>query len=47
MRCTLHALGPNIGPIDPELAVVIDAWASLPETVRADFLAKIRAVSGG
>ena len=46
MRCTCAALGPEIGPIDPELVVVIEAWPSLPDVVRADVLAMIRAPSG-
>ena len=34
-------------PSDPDLAVVIDAWAKLPEAVRAGILAMIRAVKWG
>lgn len=38
------ALGREFGPIDPELASVIEAWPSLPEAVRANVLAIVRAV---
>jgi hypothetical protein len=28
------AVGADSGPIDPDLAVIIDAWPTLPEAVR-------------
>jgi hypothetical protein len=40
------ALAPDSGPIDPGLAEVIDAWPGLPEAVRANILAMVRAVDG-
>ena len=33
-------------PIDPDLASVIDAWAFLPEVLKAGILAMVRAASG-
>jgi hypothetical protein len=32
-----------IGPLEPALAFVIDAWPTLPEAIRAGILAMIRA----
>ena len=37
------ALDPNSGRFDPGLAFVIAAWPTLPETVRADIVAMVRA----
>jgi hypothetical protein len=37
------ALAMQSGPIDPDLASVIDAWPTLPEAIRAGILAMIRA----
>jgi hypothetical protein len=31
---------------DQELAEIVSAWASLPETLKADILAMVRAASG-
>ncbi|MGE5611926.1 MAG: hypothetical protein ACM359_21955 [Bacillota bacterium] len=31
--------------VDPELAVVVDAWARLPEALRTGILAMIRAAA--
>ena len=39
------ALGPDFGPIDPDLASVIDAWPSLPESNREAILAIVRSAS--
>jgi len=39
----INAVGPNYGLIDPDLSAVIEAWPALPEAVRVDILAMIRA----
>jgi hypothetical protein len=33
-------------PLDPDLAVVVQAWPDVPETVRASILAMVRAAAG-
>ncbi len=33
-------------PDDPELAAVVEAWADLPDAVRAGILAMVRAAGG-
>ncbi len=38
----IHALGPDSGPIDPDLAEVIEQWPILSNALRADILAKVR-----
>jgi integrase len=40
------AVGGDFGPVDPDLGVVVDAWPTLPESVRADILAMVRAARG-
>jgi hypothetical protein len=35
------ALGPDLGPIDPDLAMVVEAWPRLPEAVRSDIVSKV------
>jgi hypothetical protein len=40
------ALAPENPAIDPTLAAVIDAWAKLPEAIRAGILAMVRAAGG-
>ena len=40
------AVAPQSGPIDPDLACLIDAWPNLPAPIRAGILAMIRATSG-
>jgi len=39
-------LGAEFGPIDPELATVVDAWPSLSEAVRAKVVATVRTALG-
>jgi hypothetical protein len=34
-------------PTDPDLALVIERWADLPEAVRTDILTLVRAASDG
>ena len=34
------------GTVDPDLAVVVEAWPNLPEAVQADILAMARAAGG-
>ena len=43
--CAAHgaAVEHDKGPIAPDLAAVIDAWAKLPEAVRAGIVAMVRA----
>lgn len=41
------ALGARNGPIDPQLASVIDAWPGLSEPIKAGILAMIRAARVG
>ncbi len=36
------AVGAHVGPVDPQLASVVDAWPRLPEPVKAGILAMIR-----
>jgi len=36
----------NSGPIPPDLQVVIDAWPTLPEAIRADIVAMVRTAGG-
>ena len=40
-----NALADDSSAIDPDLAIVIDAWAELPESVRAAFVAMIEAAN--
>jgi hypothetical protein len=37
------ALGAREAPLDPELAVVVDAWPALPDAIKAGILALVRA----
>jgi len=37
------AVEPPEGPIDPELLAVVQAWAELPDAVRAGVVAIVRA----
>ena len=37
----------NTCQTDPDLATVIDAWARLPEAVRAGIVAMVKAAEGG
>jgi hypothetical protein len=39
------ALGTGNGPIDAELAAVIEAWPSLPDAIKAGILAMVKAAS--
>ena len=39
------ALGPREAPLDPELAVVVEAWSALPESVKTSILAMVRSSS--
>jgi hypothetical protein len=41
------ALGSEIDSLDPGLAEVVKAWPTLPEAVRADILAMVRAAGSG
>jgi hypothetical protein len=44
----INALAPDFGPIEPDLATVIDAWPLLSTTIRGNILATVqRAVSSG
>ena len=40
------ALATQIGPIDPGLALLIEAWPTLLEPIRAGILAMVRAAGG-
>jgi hypothetical protein len=40
------ALAPEKPAIDPALASIIDAWAKLPDAMKAGILAMIRTASG-
>jgi hypothetical protein len=40
------ALSAKSAPIDTELQNLIDAWATLPEAIRAGILAMVRATCG-
>jgi hypothetical protein len=40
------ALLAEIGPIDPDLAKVFDAWKELPEAIRARIVALVKAARG-
>jgi hypothetical protein len=40
------ALAPQQPIIDPALAALIDAWPTLPESIRAGILAMVRAAGG-
>jgi hypothetical protein len=46
--CAAHgaAVERDQSPIDPGLAAVIDAWAKLPEAMRAGIVAMVRAADG-
>ncbi|MCO6044760.1 hypothetical protein NG895_12655 [Aeoliella sp. ICT_H6.2] len=37
------AVGADLAPIDPELALIVERWEELPEAVRASILAMVRA----
>jgi hypothetical protein len=37
------ALGAQNGPVDPDLAAVMEAWPGLPAAIRAGILAMVRA----
>lgn len=37
------ALGAPEAPIDPDLAMIIEAWPTLPESIKAGIVAMIRA----
>jgi hypothetical protein len=39
------ALGAQNGPLDPDLAAVVEAWPGLPEALRAGILAMTRAAT--
>jgi hypothetical protein len=41
------ALGAENRPEDPDLGAVVDAWATLPETIKAGILAMVRAAGDG
>jgi hypothetical protein len=41
----MSALGQRAAPVDPDLAIVIDAWDRLPEAVRAGILAMVKATT--
>jgi hypothetical protein len=47
LRSTTRAIAtylpPDTCPSDPDLAIVVEGWASLPEAVRAGILAMVRA----
>jgi len=38
--------GPDEGPIDAELAVIIERWPDLPEAIKAGIVAMVHAASG-
>ncbi len=38
--------GAKSGALDADLAVIIDTWPTLPETIRADVLALVRRARG-
>jgi hypothetical protein len=38
---------PKNRPIDPDLALVVERWDSLPEAVRAGIVAMVKAASAG
>jgi hypothetical protein len=40
------AVGADFGPLDADLAEVIDAWPTLPDAVRAAVLAMVRGGAG-
>jgi hypothetical protein len=40
------AIADNSAPIDPRLAVVVEAWPKLPESVRAAVLRLVKATGG-
>ena len=42
----MGAVGGNLGSIDPDLAVLIDAWATLPEPLKAGIVAMVKAAGG-
>ena len=39
------ATDPVNGPIDPDLAAIIERWADLPQAVRAAMIAMVRATA--
>jgi hypothetical protein len=38
-----EAVWPNSGPMDADLAAVVEAWPTLPEAIKAGILAMVRA----
>ena len=40
-----EAVCPNSGPIDAELAAVMEAWPTLPEAIKMGILAMVRAAA--
>ena len=37
------AVGTENSTLDPDLQAIIDAWAALPESIKADMLAMVKA----
>jgi hypothetical protein len=42
----IGALGAQTGPCDADLAMLVEAWPSLPAAIKAGILAMVRAAAG-